>query len=615
MILIERIVIKLQFRKNSPHLNVYCRATDKTAQVPERRGNEENSARQSTRKRSRNSISWLRNKRQQNHQSGESYISGRGKLIDAKKIVNKKDCLKCKFNCAKIISQDEQQAQFKSYYRLTQNEKYMFITNTTEKNNVNRKASESTKKMNSFSYFFTVKGTRIRVCKVFYLSTLCISQKTVYNVHSKMDKETNTPKPDERGIKSISKINDADKTFVKNHINSFPRVSSHYCRAKTSREYIQSDLNINKMYELYEEECKKANLSALKLSMYRHIFVNEFNIDFHMPKNDRCDTCELQKNNFGEGCSKQQEVYECHNRQKHSMREEKRKDKGGEIPLLIFDLQNVITCPKSGIGSFYYQRKLNLYNLTALYTPTKRKYCALWTEATSGRTGNDLSSALRVILDQVTEENDVTELITWSDSCVPQNRNSFMAYCILDFLKNNPRIKKITMKYSTPGHSGIQEVDNIHSQIEKIMKPVEFYSPLGFIRVLKSANKKNPYKIIQMQARHFLDFGSCAKTLNYKTIPFSKVCALQFTQSYFEIGYKNGFNEENFTTITIKNQKPSRGRKSTPQSGIMNNLLPTPKNLTIKPCLTQDKKQALIEMMRFMPLEDQHYFTAILNVT
>ncbi|GBM09726.1 hypothetical protein AVEN_101779-1 [Araneus ventricosus] len=65
-------------------------------------------------------------------------------------------------------------------------------------------------------------------------------------------------------------------------------------------------------------------------------------------------------------------------------------------------------------------RKLNAYNLSAYYTPTKQVYYAFWSENLSGRSGNDIASAFHKTLTVLAEENVITELITWSDSFVPQ---------------------------------------------------------------------------------------------------------------------------------------------------------------------------------------------------
>ena len=98
------------------------------------------------------------------------------------------------------------------------------------------------------------------------------------------------------------------------------------------------------------------------------------------------------------------------------MREENNKDKYKLITnenglLVVFDLENVITLPKADAGSFFYKRKLTLYNLTAM-TSSKQGYCATWTECMSGRAGNDTASAFIQILNKVSADHpDVTELI------------------------------------------------------------------------------------------------------------------------------------------------------------------------------------------------------------
>ncbi|GBM95275.1 hypothetical protein AVEN_151130-1 [Araneus ventricosus] len=123
--------------------------------------------------------------------------------------------------------------------------------------------------------------------------------------------------------------------------------------------------------------------------------------------------------------------YDAHQASKMNMREvrnEEKKDK--DLPVLLFDLQNVLPTPHVSISSLFYLRKLNVYNLNAYYTPTKQVYSALWSENLSGRAGNDIASAFHKILTVLTEKNDITELITWSDSCILQNRNSITQFYI-----------------------------------------------------------------------------------------------------------------------------------------------------------------------------------------
>lgn len=136
------------------------------------------------------------------------------------------------------------------------------------------------------------------------------------------------------------------------------------------------------------------------------------------------------------------------------------------------------------------------------------------------------TTAMRTIFSvvvAVVEENEVTELITWSDFCVPQKSNSHISYAVLDFLRETPNISSVSIKYSLPGHCCVQEGDHVHSSIEKSMNKTDFSSPLGLVRILKSVDRHNPYRVIQMKTNDFKDFGEAAKLLNYKCVPFTQV--------------------------------------------------------------------------------------------
>ena len=52
----------------------------------------------------------------------------------------------------------------------------------------------------------------------------------------------------------------------------------------------------------------------------------------------------------------------------------------------------------------------------------------------------------------------------------------------------------IVQKFGTPGHSAIQEVDNLHSQIEKTLSHSEVFSPVGLLRVLLLVDRRNPLR-------------------------------------------------------------------------------------------------------------------------
>ena len=71
----------------------------------------------------------------------------------------------------------------------------------------------------------------------------------------------------------------------------------------------------------------------------------------------------------------------------------------------------------------------------------------------------------------------------------------------------------------------------MHKNIDDSMKCAEFYSPLGFLRLLLKVDRIHPYKVIQMSQKDFKDYANCAKMLKYNTIPFTKVFQLKFVRS------------------------------------------------------------------------------------
>ena len=79
----------------------------------------------------------------------------------------------------------------------------------------------------------------------------------------------------------------------------------------------------------------------------------------------------------------------------------------------------------------------------------------------------------------------------------------------------HPEINIIAQKFCEPGHSSIQEVDNIHSQIDRALSPAEIFSPLGLVRMLPNVNWKTPFSVIQMQGGNMKNYSQVASLLNF----------------------------------------------------------------------------------------------------
>ncbi|GBN57845.1 hypothetical protein AVEN_160618-1 [Araneus ventricosus] len=119
------------------------------------------------------------------------------------------------------------------------------------------------------------------------------------------------------------------------------------------------------------------------------------------------------------------------------------------------------------------------------------------------------------------------------------------------------------MKFSIAGFPCVQEVDSVHSNIEKAMNKTDFYSPLGLIRILKQINPEHPYHAIQMQFDDFKDFQGTAKSLNYNIVPFASVAFLKFTRTLHTVNFEtfhDKFDPENSTNIKFTSKRDSKKR-------------------------------------------------------
>ena len=72
-----------------------------------------------------------------------------------------------------------------AFYKLDTNGKHSFTAQTTVYSSV--AGTKEGRKKSNYSYFLMKGEGSFRVCKSFYLSTLAISQKMVYNVHKKKE--------------------------------------------------------------------------------------------------------------------------------------------------------------------------------------------------------------------------------------------------------------------------------------------------------------------------------------------------------------------------------------------------------------------------------------------
>ncbi|CAC5410100.1 unnamed protein product [Mytilus coruscus] len=377
-------------KSNQINVNSYSDQNNNTNENNESTNNE---SKQRSRKRKRQTQNWKQNVRKRYRQSGKEYINAKGKTVESKRIKTRKDCKgHCKYKCSDKISASERKSLFDSFWSLNDSAKNVFYSRTVIRNKKkrHRTSKQNSRKQFSYEYNFNLGLIKAQVCKEFYLSILDISARRIqwYFDHKNPDFEN------KRGQHIKYKIREAALCIIRDHINSSSRVESHYSRANSSRKYLEPTLSLSKMYQLYTEKCQSKSIKVEKSHIYRSIFNSEFNLGFHIPKNDRCDQCEefksSSKNNVLTDEFKKK--YENHIENKNNAKVERDQDRHSIKPVVCFDMQNVITCPRANISNFFYKRKLNMYSLTAHFSLNKCAYNAVWPETLAGRGGNEIAN-------------------------------------------------------------------------------------------------------------------------------------------------------------------------------------------------------------------------------
>lgn len=119
------------------------------------------------------------------------------------------------------------------------------------------------------TFFLTTACERVQVCKRFFQATLDVGHGFV--AHALQNCQDGMFIGEDKRGKHVptNKTADEDRSRVKRHIGSFPAVESHYCRQDSRRTFLDSRLNINRMYALYCDLCNEDGVGPVSPSLYR----------------------------------------------------------------------------------------------------------------------------------------------------------------------------------------------------------------------------------------------------------------------------------------------------------------------------------------------------------
>ena len=459
---------------------------------------------------------WKINQRQLKRRRGESYSPASKKGSDPKPRKKAREMqakCNCRLKCGELISDEDRKRVFDKYWQLADTEKQaQYIVNNMAKEEAarsrRRPETKTGKRRNrQMSTTYYLKG--VRVCKVMFHNTLNVSETHVKTCWAKSNEGIAFPDHGLKGKASNHKLTKEQEESIFKHIKSFPVMESHYLRQQTERQYLDSNLNIEKMYDLYKEKNSNAAFDLPSSQSYRRIFCESFNLGFHKPKKDQCTLCNAYKDADGAEKLALKNEYDQHLQDrkiaqdlKKTMKEEASAMDGKVV--LCFDLQKVLPTPFGEDGDFYYVSKLSTYNLTVYNLTEKQGYCYMWDETVSRRGANEIASCLfEHLLSSEIRVN--TDLHLFADSCPGQTRNRWIMKMMSIVLKKIPNIQSIDLVFLVKGHTH-NENDSVHAAIERAKKGVTIHHPGEWITLAERACKVRPYPVQWMEKEKFFNF-------------------------------------------------------------------------------------------------------------
>lgn len=264
-------------------------------EVPMPQDEEEVSATKKTRKRKKNPNEWKRNKIKSLRNSGQAYVTLNKRTPVAQRQMKPPCGANCKLKCSVKFTEEERSKLFHKYWDLADivKQRSFIVTLIHELIRDDNNTQGRKKRANNNVFYFLKDDKKIRVSKVFFISTLGITTRCIRSLIAKRKEGNFEDKRGKHG--NQKKIPDA-KNDIRAHILSIPKIESHYTRAHSEKEYIEGGKTITDLYRDYKNLCEQSGKSVASLSTYRDIFNYEFNLAFFVPKKDQCQKCVAYEN-------------------------------------------------------------------------------------------------------------------------------------------------------------------------------------------------------------------------------------------------------------------------------------------------------------------------------
>ena len=554
-----------------------------------------------------------RAKRKLFRNTGLEYTTASGKTKKSREL---RDLDNCRKKCKDRLPLHLRKYLFDTYWSLGSYEsRSEYISKCIEVCRKKTLKSSPKKKRNvSFSYFvYSSDHTKLLICKGCFLKIFDESHKYLQTICEKLRNNGGHLPPYKRRVgKSIP---DLKLEEVKAHIACFPCTESHYGRNKTTKKFLNSELNVQVIYNLY----KLKTDTPVSKTIFKKVF-DTMNLSFKKPSVDTCSKCDSinmkLKYTSGEQATNLTKTLQEHQEAFKAAYEEKKKDKQlaqscDDVMVITFDLQQCLPTPHLQTNVAFYKRQLWTYNLTIHDLKTNKAFCYMWPECEGNRGANDIASCLyEFIINQLPNLNpNAQKLIMYSDSCPGQNKNSIITTMLMLGAKLSPQLQSIEHKFLVPGHTHM-EADTDHALIERKKKhtSMDIHLPRDWFQLVRTAsNKTAKFIVIEMSSDMFYDFNIFSKqflTLRKTNTGNEKyrwcdVRSVLYTKENIpRFSYKNEFKDVEYMTMDYS----KRGKAYD-----MVTINTVPKAYNSKIAISNEKKKDLLNLLCFIH-ESAHEF-------
>lgn len=398
------------------------------------------------------------------------------------------------------------------------------------------------------SVYYTVpngSGDHVQVCQQTFREIFCITKKRLENLVKKKKLGCTTYTDLRKDNKRKVKYTEKHRRLIHEHINSFPRNESHYCRKKSSKEYLSPDLNINRLYRAFIQKYPNANISS---KYYRKTFKNDFpQLSFKHPRQDTCRTCDLLNAQERSGKNEANMNLELHHRKVESALSNMKRDHvtsqqvSSTTCTIFIDLQQVLFVPSLTHSDMFYLRQLSCYNFYVHVGDTSSAYMCIWHEGMASRGGNEIISCLlEVINSGVTSKKN---LCIWCDNCTGQNKNRMMVFLLI-FIVAIGIFESVEQKFLISGHSYLP-CDRDFALIEKRKKVTKSLVPDDLCKMIREARHDNKFNVVSMEPLNFFDIQTaCDALINTSKLNIKKASWIKIDSSNpAVVQIKESFNE------------------------------------------------------------------------